>query len=110
MSLPTLRRATQEVGLDDKRTFYGIQVLRGAAACLVLAFHAAYNLADGNHTASLPVPYFGNGGVDLFFLISGFVIVWTTKDRWQEKQAWIVFLQKRMIRIFPLYWTLTSVK
>jgi exopolysaccharide production protein ExoZ len=96
--------------LNDKRTFYGVQVLRGVAACLVVAFHVTYNLRNDSDPAWLPVPYFGNGGVDLFFLISGFVIVWTTKDRWQEKGAWTEFLRRRMTRIFPLYWLVTSAK
>lgn len=105
--------------MSDRKTFFGVQVLRGLAAFLVLAFHTAAELRDGAAPdmggrlkvfATLPVPYFGNGGVDLFFLISGFVIVWTTKDVVGRPNAWSMFLQKRLIRIVPLYWLLTSVK
>jgi exopolysaccharide production protein ExoZ len=101
-----------------RKTFFGIQVLRGVAATLVLAFHASLGLRGGYGLepppwvgfSRLPVLFFGNGGVDLFFLVSGFVIVWTTQDSWCEPHAWRGFLEKRLTRIFPLYWGLTSVK
>ena len=96
--------------MDEKRKFLGVQILRGFAALLVISFHVAWNLQDGNGFTRLSVPYFGNGGVDLFFLISGFVIVWTTRGSWQVQGVWRTFLEKRLIRIIPLYWLLTSVK
>ena len=82
---------------------------------MVVCYHAASNL-DGDATAAghgfrtLPNFFIGNGGVDLFFLISGFVIVWTTDNQWWRENAWSGFVKKRAARILPLYWTLTTGK
>lgn len=96
--------------------FLGVQALRAAAALMVVAFHAASNLSganlsgEGRSFASLPRLEWGNAGVDLFFVVSGFVMVWTTRDRWAEPHACRSFLQKRAARILPLYWLLTTAK
>ena len=42
----------------------------------------------------------GQYGVDIFFILSGFVIYYTTK----EGSCWKKFAIKRLFRIFPLYW------
>ena len=91
--------------------FLGVQVLRAVAALMVVAFHATSNLSGGGRNfASLPRLEWGNAGVDLFFVVSGFVMVWTTRDHWAQPHAWRDFLQKRAVRILPLYWLLTTVK
>lgn len=93
--------------------FLGVQVLRAVAALMVVAFHAASNLSGdgvGRGFASLPRLEWGNAGVDLFFVVSGFVMVWTTRNRWSQPHAWRFFLQKRAARILPLYWLLTTAK
>jgi exopolysaccharide production protein ExoZ len=97
-------------GAPRPGTVYGVQVLRGLAACLVVLYHAGANLHDNAHFLTLHVPAFGAGGVDLFFLISGFVMMRTTRARWHEPTAWRVFLTKRLVRIVPLYWLLTAAK
>ena len=93
--------------------FLGVQVLRAAAALMVVAFHATSNLSSagaGRGFTSLPRLEWGNAGVDLFFLVSGFVMVWTTRNRWTQPHAWRDFLGKRAARILPLYWLLTTAK
>jgi len=97
-------------GAPRAGTVYGVQVLRGLAACLVVIYHAGANLHDNARFLTLHVPAFGAGGVDLFFLISGFVMIRTTRGRWHEPAAWRVFLTKRLVRIVPLYWLLTAAK
>ena len=49
----------------------------------------------------LPLLGFGIWGVDIFFVISGFIMMYVTENN--EKY----FLLKRIIRIVPLYWILT---
>ena len=79
--------------------FDGVQVLRGLAALLVLIAHAPFVLPP----AAWPeTPSFGGGaiGVDLFFVISGFVIAMTI-DRHRPSAA--EFLRDRSTRVLPLY-------
>lgn len=70
-----------------------IQALRALAALVVVVYHA------------LTAKVFGVGrfGVDIFFVISGFIMVHTTSEGTAPQQ----FFTKRLIRIVPLYWTLT---
>ena len=76
-----------------------IQNLRALAASAVVAYHCLIRFlhpADPLGRSYLDLP---SGGVDLFFLISGFVMVHTTRD--DETPAW--FATKRIARIVPLY-------
>jgi peptidoglycan/LPS O-acetylase OafA/YrhL len=64
-----------------------LQVLRGLAALCVLFVHGMY------------AP--GNFGVDIFFCISGFIMVYVTQSDAKH------FFPKRIVRIVPLYWYAT---
>src|SRR3954468_18254463 len=76
-----------------------IQVLRALAAALVVFVHLEVFLRA---FGLLP---FGHGGVDLFFVISGFIMVYTTRQKPVGPGA---FLLNRFVRIAPLYWVLTA--
>ena len=71
-----------------KSRFPQIQALRGLAALLVVTQH---------------IRFLGQGafGVDIFFCISGFMIMLTT---YQDTKA---FFRKRLIRILPFYYLMT---
>jgi exopolysaccharide production protein ExoZ len=77
-----------------------IQYLRGIAAILVVLYHSTMMTAVA--------PYFphhiGANGVDLFFIISGFVMWTTTVDK---KTSPFKFWTARISRIVPLYWIAT---
>lgn len=75
-----------------------IQVLRAAAALMVVFVHVDKLLAK------LGVLPFGYGGVDIFFVISGFIMVYTTTQR--RTSAWS-FFANRLARIAPIYWSIT---
>lgn len=86
---------------EQNSRFQELDALRGLAAILVLLFH--YSATQGN---SLDYTLFKYGvtGVDLFFIISGFVIfrsVTNAKNGWE-------FLINRFTRLFPTYWTAVS--
>ena len=92
-----------------------IQALRGIAALLVLVFHIAGHQIQilGEHpTSDLWVKkgpwYQGYAGVDLFFLISGFVMVYVTRNTGQTLSDVLGFVKKRATRIYPLWWILAS--
>jgi len=80
-----------------------IQYLRAAAALLVVLTHAASSLLRDRSVIPLE---FGQYGVDLFFVISGFIMYFTTaRSSMTASDFWI----KRGIRIWPLYFVLTTV-
>ena len=81
-----------------------LQVLRGFAALAVLLFHGTHILAD-RLAYAFPGDFFGPGdcGVDVFFVLSGFIIHHTaTRNRGARD-----FLTKRLIRIYPIYAVVT---
>ncbi|WP_281418943.1 acyltransferase [Rhizobium sp. AQ_MP] len=82
----------------SEETLYGIQYLRGAAAIAVVLFHAAER--TGYHFA------IGAAGVDVFFVISGF-IMWVITFR--REPTPLQFMRARIRRIVPLYWLATAV-
>jgi peptidoglycan/LPS O-acetylase OafA/YrhL len=47
-------------------------------------------------------------GVDLFFVISGFVMVYASQDLFQSADGGWLFLRRRIARIVPLYWIVTT--
>lgn len=82
-------------------SLYSIQYARALAALMVVLYHVGH--ADYAHR------YAGNwlsAGVDIFFVISGFIMYWTTVGR--TVTPW-TFLRRRLMRIVPLYWLVTSV-
>ncbi|WP_424833589.1 acyltransferase family protein [Ruegeria sp.] len=75
--------------------FITLQYLRAIAAGLVAVFHICLFLPDRSF-------YLGNYGVDIFFVISGFVMYLSG-----HKLAPQEFMVHRISRIVPLYWTAT---
>lgn len=80
-------------------TWTSIQHLRGLAALSVALFHAC-------QWARLPFSI-GAAGVDVFFVISGFVM-WTVTAGGREATP-VAFVKRRLIRVAPLYWLVTLV-
>lgn len=78
-----------------------IQGLRALAAYLVVVYHARLLTPLGG----LMSFDFGNAGVDIFFLISGFIIAHISRQDDVGRPGG--FALKRVIRIVPLYWLLT---
>ena len=85
-----------------------IQVLRFFAAVAVVAFHALGIAPDGFKVPESAISFamsYGGRGVDLFFVISGFVIFYATQPS-KLKPAQLTpaeFLRRRVERIVPLY-------
>ena len=86
-----------------------IQVLRGIAALIVTIFHLkelARKDPPFNHVLDF---FFNNGpaGVNLFFIISGFIMVYITRRSSYSVKDISNFLIKRLIRIWPTYLIIT---
>ncbi|WP_413725045.1 acyltransferase family protein [Sodalis sp. RH16] len=81
-----------------------VQILRGIAALLVITSHIAVKSYQKGLSES---EYFAIGGcgVDLFFIISGFIMSYTTSIT----TSWKKFAESRVIRVFPPYWILTTI-
>lgn len=95
-----------ESGQPKYRKLESLQALRAVAALMVVIFHAAsvWREKTGNEDF-LGAWDMGWAGVDLFFVISGFVMVWVTQDRnVQGPRSAINFFGKRFSRIFPIWW------
>jgi len=88
----------------EKRALDWLQALRGIAALLVVLTHARYFL-HGTPSESLAEALLRPGamGVDLFFLVSGFIMVYTTTDSDGSLRYATTFLIKRFARIWPVY-------
>ncbi len=87
--------------------FIHIQTLRFFAAAAVVLFHSLNSGKAYLHVdKSLVFGIFDYGyfGVDLFFVISGFIIYYTTHNSTRGPAA---FLIRRCERIVPLYWGAT---
>ncbi|KCZ87323.1 acyltransferase family protein [Hyphomonas johnsonii] len=88
-----------------------IQVLRGLAAFLVVIYHirSLEGLGIAAHGGT-ELPFVGglftNGyaGVDLFFVISGFIMVYVTQGLQPGARASVDFLFARATRIYPVWW------
>lgn len=75
---------------------YNLQVVRAIAAVGVVIFHIDYRFVPQVHTDFL--------GVATFFVLSGFLMCYITKD---EADGFFV---SRLVRIVPLYWLCTLVR
>jgi exopolysaccharide production protein ExoZ len=80
-----------------------IQYLRGIAALAVVLFHLELQLDRVGYQGYWP--HFLDRGVDIFFVISGFIMWITTL----KGMTTLEFYRRRFLRIAPLYWLLTSV-
>jgi len=50
----------------------------------------------------------GNLGVDFFFVLSGFIILFAHVDDIGKSDAWGVYVYRRFVRLFPIYWLYTG--
>ncbi|WP_353064853.1 acyltransferase [Tunturibacter psychrotolerans] len=80
--------------------YRGIQALRGVAACMVVVTHA---LQLRNKNFGGPLWENGGAGVDIFFVVSGFVMAIGRQKSASE------FIKRRLFRIVPLYWLFTGI-
>lgn len=97
--------------METRPILLSIQMLRAVAALLVVIFHL--RIVEGKFGAGeMLLPGWlklGYSGVDLFFVISGFVMVTIAKGRYGSVREAANFLGKRAWRVLPPYWLYTTV-
>src|SRR5450755_3134559 len=80
--------------------FLTIQALRAVAALLVVIYHAFDMWGERVDTMSSGSSWAnGAAGVDIFFVISGFVMVVSSRRLMSQAGAWRTFIQHRIVRI-----------
>jgi peptidoglycan/LPS O-acetylase OafA/YrhL len=80
----------------------GLDLLRAAAICWVMAFHASsFGLISRDHW----IAKFGWMGVDLFFVLSGFLIAGQLLRPWAvgRRPNYSRFFVRRLLRTLPAY-------
>ncbi|HEV2552801.1 MAG TPA: acyltransferase [Bosea sp. (in: a-proteobacteria)] len=89
-----------------------IQVLRALAAFMVAVHHVQPDAAVLARLAGQPfagsdlLPWMA--GVDIFFVVSGFIMVHASASLFDRPGAPALFLKRRLVRIVPLYWAATT--
>src|SRR3954471_12053673 len=80
--------------------------LRGIAILAVLIYHYAFELQHGHGLggAIYELLHQGRHGVDLFFVLSGFLITGILLDSRDSPRYFSTFYARRTLRIFPLYY------
>lgn len=87
------------------RRLDSVQVLRALAALFVLLSHLwVIESKYSPDQLTSQALNFGLSGVDLFFVISGFIMVYVTHNANRGPRAVGQFLYSRVTRIYPLYW------
>ncbi|WP_051987393.1 acyltransferase [Bosea sp. UNC402CLCol] len=103
----------QSGGMASEPRFDNLQGLRGFAALLVLVEHTANAISTrflGVSPYDSPLAIFPfAAGVDIFFVISGFIIAFSSRSLFGKPGAWKSFLLRRLARVVPLYWLMTGV-
>lgn len=77
--------------------FYALDAMRGIAALMVVCLHE-YQAFPG-----LPQPFSGYLAVDLFFLLSGYVVASAYDRHLASDMSFGTFLKLRLVRLYPLY-------
>jgi peptidoglycan/LPS O-acetylase OafA/YrhL len=94
--------------MSNNPTIFSLQMLRAFAAGIVVIAHAQVHLHVRGLISELnPLLDLGRVGVDLFFIISGFIMVYIANNKFTTPGASRNFIVKRFIRVVPIYWIYT---
>ncbi|WP_336963458.1 acyltransferase [Sphingobium aquiterrae] len=88
-----------------QRKLVGIEALRGVAAVAVVLYHVARHL-DLAYGAPRLMRLFqpGHAGVDLFFVLSGFIILHVHSADIGRPERLGHYARQRFLRLMPIYW------
>ena len=90
-----------------------LQIVRGLAALFVVLSHAALETRSITHNLGLPPllheTALWTAAVDIFFVMSGFILLYMSYGQFAKPGASVEFFVRRLVRAVPLYWTLTTI-
>jgi exopolysaccharide production protein ExoZ len=86
-----------------------IQALRFFAAFVVVVYHggvagSVHGFLGPQWDDLLRLSEVGKAGVHIFFVISGFIMVYATRGHRRDLSGAATFLRRRFLRIYPVYW------
>ncbi len=98
----------------DARKLWGVEACRGFAALMVVFVHmnmwtiqaVQSGAADFRFWPGLAV---GRTGVDFFFVLSGFIIMYVHESDIGRPDRFRRYIWRRITRLAPLYWSMTAV-
>lgn len=88
-------------------TIYSLQALRGIAAIAVMLLHHQGFTGLSPDSVAGKLVAGGSWGVDLFFIISGFIAAYTIPKKSSGLAAGVDYFVNRLFRIVPLYYIMT---
>jgi peptidoglycan/LPS O-acetylase OafA/YrhL len=102
-SFPLNSISKEKLGAVKQNHIGILDLLRGVAALSVLLLHFISNrgLAKLYSASLMPIFQWGNMGVDIFFVISGFIIPYSIWGKNYRIQEFGRFILKRIVRIAP---------
>ena len=110
--LPVLPVLPVNPGAGSGSYLPNLQVMRFVAASMVLFGHLLHETTDSRLPSMYwPTDLLGiewGSGVDIFFVISGFVMFYLAYDRFGRNGFAAEFIRRRLVRVVPMYWLFTS--
>ena len=112
---PGRLRSSRDVPTPPLGRFRALDAMRGVAAVLVLLFHvrrssAQASVLDGVSNRVIDDTLdFSRSGVAIFFVISGFVIAFSTRDLGVRGRDAVRFSARRQVRLDPPYYLTIAV-
>jgi exopolysaccharide production protein ExoZ len=109
---PVVKKEIYKMNIDTpsstaKERLLSLQILRFVAATLVVLAHIGDRLDGFASRYSVDVNFVnfsGRLGVEIFFIISGFIMGYISIEKFGAKKAPVTFLAERAMRIVPMYW------
>lgn len=95
--------------MQQHKTIHSLQAMRAIAAWLVIIDHTLLEMTHNN--VQDPLTHLawtlGSSGVFIFFIISGFIMVYISWNGFGRTASAARFVKRRFIRVAPLYWLAT---
>jgi peptidoglycan/LPS O-acetylase OafA/YrhL len=98
---------------DAKSNLVNLQICRGFAATFVVIGHSLTDYDFFAARSGVAPAWTGINwgcGVNIFFVISGFIMIYTTHNDFASPGAPLRFIMKRALRIIPSYWLVTTIQ
>ena len=89
-----------------------LQVGRGLAALGVVGFHFGVEtstIPTMRHSVLASAFRHGNAGVDFFFVLSGFIIMFAHARDIGKPDRLLRYIRNRFVRLYPIYWLYTAI-
>lgn len=105
-----MTKTAQAAGESQQSRILSLEAGRGIAASLVILYHVSRHIDAAYKTPQLREFFqFGHAGVDFFFGISGFIILYVHYDDIGRPHRLRRYVGRRFSRLMPTYWVAFSI-